>query len=110
MIFRTVFAACVTILAAGCLSTNTLERPFTEGWADAVRGRPELDRRADVAVTSGEPRHPEPAAITREEPGRPEVKTSGARGLGADVRIKSDLSTRIRYNYERNLVKPRHKR
>lgn len=110
MIFRMVFAVCAAVVVSGCLSTNTRERPFTDDWADVVRGRPELDRHADVEVKSGEPRRLGPAAITRDESGCPEVKIGGAKGVGADVQIKSGLSTRIRYNYDWNLVKPRRKR
>ena len=110
MIMRMVMIACMAILAAGCLSTNTRHRPFTDDWADQVRGRPELDRRGGVQVHPGEPRRPGSATITHDEPGRPEVNIGGVKGLGAGVQIKSGLSTRIRYNYQRGFVKPQRRR
>jgi|GEM_PF-1103849 len=110
MILRMVFAACVAILAAGCLSVNARRQPFTKAWTDQVRGRPELDRRAAVEVKSLEPRRPGPDTITHDEAGRVQTETGGARGIGSDVQIKSGLSTRIRYNYESNLEKPRRRR
>ena len=108
--FRVVVISCVTVLITGCLSTSTRDKPFTDEWADQVRGRPELDRRTGVEVKSEEPRRLGPATVTQDETVRPEVKIGGVKGLGADVQIKSGLSTRIRYNYHWDSVKPQRRR
>lgn len=111
MTTRLIAGSLIVLLTGGCMSANTRERPFTEDWAESVRGGGHADRRSGAPVEEDQKvRRVGPATVTHDETGRPEVKIGGVKGLGADIHIRSGVSTRIRYNYEWDFVKPQRRR